>query len=108
VEWWLKGNREPLSDAHRGIAKSIEVRLEPEDRVLLLSDGWIESIGITMPEFVEQDLKRIADPQKFINEFSYRLQSSLSAQNSDEEDAMPPQDCSVIIVDIEKNILRLA
>lgn len=108
VDWLLKGEREALTDARRGVAEAMEVRLDPEDRLLLMSDGWRESMGGAMADFVEQDLQNISDPQRFVNEFSYRLQKSLSVGDEESDDLMPPQDCSVLLVDIEKNILRLA
>lgn len=106
VEWIMRGERKPLSATVRVVAPAREVRLDPEDRLLLFSDGWSQSIGSTMPGLIETQLKSEMDPQALVNELSFQLKQSIHDPEDDEP--MPPRDCSVLLVDIEKNILRLA
>lgn len=83
--------------------KDKTAQLMPGDRVTLFSDGFGEN-------FVGQaDLAKVfdgsagEDPIMLINEMSYRVKSKFES-----DDDMPTQDCSVMIIDIEKRAMRLA
>lgn len=85
-----------------------EVVLEPEDRIVLLSDGVEETIAGPLGPFLEKIEDR--DPQTILNEIGFAMRARQEAdKDADADDlAMPPQDCSVLVLDVAKNVLRLA
>jgi len=50
-----------------------------------------------------QTLSEQPDPVQMINELTFQVKRALPAP-----DDLPPQDCSVIVLDIEKRAMRLA
>jgi hypothetical protein len=108
TEWIESGNRAPLSSLAKVMTPGSQFLLDPQDRLLIFSDGWEEGMGKDLSKFVEKELSAKLDSQTLINEFSFKLKQSLLSNSQDDEDPMPPQDCSVLVVDIEKNVLRLA
>jgi hypothetical protein len=77
--------------------------LNPRDRLVLLSDGFVEGVG------GDQYLKRIfhnqidRDPALLVNELSFRIKSKLV-----DGETFPGEDCSAIVIDIQNRVLRLA
>lgn len=112
-EWVAKGENPPLTAAAGGVPESREISLEPGDRLMLLSDGWAESIGASAGELLQDFLRADGDAQDVLNEMAFRLRKGVEKMyelepGEEEGFPMPPQDCSVLIFDLAKNVLRLA
>lgn len=111
-EWLYKGDRNALArDAEKTIqsAQAAEISFEPEDRLLILSDGLESSLETSVPKFLDGISER--DPQSVMNEFSFALRSKHDPEGEEAANGdypMLPEDCSVLLVDVAKNILRLA
>ncbi len=79
------------------------IQLEPKDRLVLLSDGFVNGSG------GESNLERLfcekqeQDPFFLVNELSFQIKEKLSPG-----DVFPGEDCSAVVIDIEKRVLRLA
>jgi sigma-B regulation protein RsbU (phosphoserine phosphatase) len=104
------GQTENRSEGEQGLVKGPtpllkdkKLALFPEDRLVVVSDGFLESFGNVgrLVRAIEKNEKE--DAVALSNEFTFKVKSTLE----DEED-FPPQDCSVMVVDIEKRAMRLA
>lgn len=88
-----------------------ELTLEPEDRVVFFSDGWPELVKGFNSE-IQKILTKKTDAQELVNQLSYRLHASAPEAepeaDAEGDDFFPEQDCSLVVMDIAKNILRLA
>ncbi len=79
------------------------VRLEPKDRLVLLSDGFVSGAG------GEHEMARLfcgnpeQDPFLLVNDLAFRIRSKLSPGET-----FPGEDCSAIVIDVENRVLRLA
>lgn len=107
------GENPPLTKEQGTIPAFREVALEPGDRFLLTSDGWAESLGRPVPELLDKFLNEPLDAQELMNEMAFHLRKGVvkhfELDDAEEEDfPMPPQDCSVLLFDLAKNVLRLA
>jgi len=86
-----------------GELEEFVVQLEPKDRLVLLSDGFVSGSG------GESGLERIfcekqeQDPFFLVNELAFRIKSKLSPGET-----FPGEDCSAVVIDIENRVLRLA
>lgn len=79
------------------------VRLNPKDRIILMSDGFVKGVG---GEFQLHQLfkkKRQQDPFQVVQELTYQIKSRLVPGET-----FPGEDCSAIVIDVESKILRLA
>ena len=79
------------------------ITLNPKDRLVLLSDGFVNGIG---GEFHLQELFQARlnqEPFALVNELSYQIKSKLSPGET-----FPGEDCSAIVIDIDQRVLRLA
>ena len=88
--------------------KEVEVALNPDDRIVLLSDGYVEAIagpGIEQEASVLDLLNRFRekDPKELTNELTFLVKKTLLP-----EDELPNQDCTALIFDGESKIIRLA
>jgi len=116
ISWPAKGEVPALTKAEGHVPEAQEVSLEPGDRLLITSDGWAESIGAPTHDLLEKFLKGPPDAQDLMNEMAFHLRRGvvkhfeLSDEDQAEEEGfpMPPQDCSVLLFDVAKNVLRLA
>ncbi len=111
MEWIAKGESPALSLSAGVVPPFREVLLEPGDRMMLLSDGWGESLGSPMTSLLENFLAGDQDSQDVINHMAFSLRKGvekLYELEPEEEFPMPPQDCSVLLFDLAKNALRLA
>ena len=113
VEWATRGDMPPLTLATASVPESHEVCLEPGDRLLLCSDGWGEALGESVPKLMEGWLSQKTDAQELMNQLAYSLRRKLEAESdegagSDDDFPMPPQDCSVLLLDLATSALRLA
>jgi phosphoserine phosphatase RsbU/P len=113
VSWAARGENAALTKADGAVPAAKEVALEPGDRLLLASDGWSESLGQPSHALVEKFLNGPGDAQDLMNEMAFHLRKGVvkhfELDDAEEEDfPMPPQDCSVLVFDVAKNVLRLA
>ena len=79
------------------------VHLNPKDRLVLLSDGFVNGVG---GEFYLQKLfheRLTQEPFALVNELSFQIKSKLSPGET-----FPGEDCSAIVIDIDQRVLRLA
>jgi hypothetical protein len=79
-----------------------EIQLEPSDRLVLLSDGFVEAAG--GPEEARLLLDRFRGKESLdaLNEFTFQVKSRLSTP-----DDLPAQDCTAIVLDVDAKVLRL-
>ena len=84
-------------------AKDLQLVLQPEDRLVLLSDGFIEAIGGPAKAVETLNRFRDGDPADALNEFVFRVKSKLQT-----EDDMPEQDCTGVVMDVDAKFLRIA
>ncbi len=83
--------------------KDYALKLSPGDRIILLSDGFYRSYE-NEDEFIKSTHSHYAeDAIELINDCTYHVKKRFS-----EDDDMPEEDCSVMVIDIEKNTMRLA
>lgn len=80
-----------------------EVDLEPQDRLVFLSDGFVEIVGGASQTAKLLNQFREKEPTDLLNELVYRVKSSLTA-----EEELPPQDCTAVIFDVADRLIRLA
>ncbi len=79
------------------------LHLEPGDRLLLLSDGFYRSYA-NENEFLKSVHSMYKnDSIEFINECTFNVKNKFV-----EEDDMPEEDCSIMVIDIESTAMRLA
>jgi hypothetical protein len=97
---------DPLSIANSDLSRfqEKEIVLEPEDRIVLLSDGFIEACGGLLEAKALLDPLRGKDSADITNELVFRVKKKLV--NPDED--LPPQDCTALVFDIDAKLLRLA
>jgi hypothetical protein len=77
--------------------------LNPRDRLVLLSDGFVGGVGGEkyLKGIFRKDLDK--DPFVLVNELGYRIKSKLV-----DGETFPGEDCSAIVIDIQSRVLRLA
>ena len=77
--------------------------MNPKDRLVLLSDGFVNGVGgeFNLQKIFHERIEQ--DPFSLVNELSFQIKSKLLAS-----DAFPGEDCSAIVIDIESRVLRLA
>ncbi len=88
-------------DALREDLTAGELNLEPQDRALMVSDGFIEGLG------GESELQMVlsqpaAKAEALLNDLAWRIRKGLS----DEE--LPAQECTALWLDVDSNVIRLA
>ncbi len=96
---------EPLSLANSDPTQfgEKEIVLEPEDRLVLLSDGFIEACGGLVEAKTLLDPYRNKDSADITNELVFRVKRKMV----DPED-LPSQDCTALVFDVDAKLLRLA
>ena len=105
-EWLFKGDRDPLLKLSQLGNSTVDVQelvLEPADRFLLFSNGFEAGIDEPIVDFIEQ--LGTEDAQEVVNEIGYALKKE---RDKSDDNFMPPEDCSLLMVDVAKNVLRLA
>lgn len=112
VQWLSKGQNNPLTLKDHVIAQTQEASMEPEDRLMIISDGWGEALGLSGVEVVEKFLPKKSDPQDLLNDMAFDLKKGVEKlydlDEAEEDFPMPPQDCSILLFEFAKNLLRLA
>lgn len=84
-------------------AEEAVIQLNPKDRLVLLSDGFVNGVG---GEFQLQKIftdKLEQEPFALVNELSFQIKSKLK-----EGETFPGEDCSAMVIDVENRVLRLA
>ena len=79
------------------------ITLNPKDRLVLLSDGFVNGVGgeVYLNQVFQKQMEK--DPFLLVNELSYRIKTKLV-----DGETFPGEDCSAIVMDIENRVLRLA
>ena len=80
-----------------------ELKLNPDDRLALVSDGYVEVIGGSTKVCELLDRFRSAEPVAALNEMVFQVKSGFK-----DPDDMPAQDCTAVIFDVDSKLLRLA
>ena len=101
--WISESSGDVLTKDNPHVPAAKEVCLEPSGRLIILSDGWRDAFKNSLEKFIETSTS--TDAQQLVNDMSFRLKKSL---DDSESDAMPAEDCSLLILDMAKNLLRLA
>lgn len=80
-----------------------QVALEPDSRLVLLSDGFIEAVG--GQKAVLDVLEKYRDQQSkdLLNELVFQVKAQFH-----EPDEMPVQDCTALVFDADAKLLRVA
>lgn len=78
------------------------VVLGPGDRLVLVSDGFVEAAGGAEKAALLLDRTREGDASDSLNELVYAVKSKLA-----EPDDLPAQDCSALILDLDRKLVRL-
>lgn len=96
------GKKITSADAPVQCEESIVV-LSPKDRLVLLSDGFVNGVGgdAYLNQIFQKQMEK--DPFQLVTELSYRIKSKLV-----DGETFPGEDCSAIVMDIENRVLRLA
>ncbi|MBU6153184.1 MAG: SpoIIE family protein phosphatase [Bdellovibrionales bacterium] len=94
----------PISNRSRPVTEEESVvHLQPKDRLVLLSDGFVSGAG------GEHRLARLfadqmnQNPFALVNELAFQIKSKLSPGET-----FPGEDCTAIVIDIQNRVLRLA
>ncbi len=90
----LRGGKLPSSE--------VEVQLSPADRLVLVSDGFLDAVGGAVEAAKLLDRFRGGDASDSLNELVFRVKSKLT-----DSDAMPGQDCTAVILDMDQRLIRL-
>lgn len=77
-----------------------ELQLSPGGRLVILSPGFSEQLG--SGDWDERVKK--SDPKDLLTELTYRVRSHCSRQSQE----LPERDCTAIILDLDKKMMRLA
>ncbi|MDR3608078.1 MAG: SpoIIE family protein phosphatase [Oligoflexia bacterium] len=78
-----------------------ELALEPEGRLALISDGFVEAAQGTEKALQILNEHRKREAADAINELVFRVKSKFASV-----DDMPAQDCTAVILDIDARVLR--
>ena len=82
--------------------KEAVVQLNPKDRLVLLSDGFVNGVGeFHLQKIFSEKLEQ--EPFNLVNELSFQIKSKLN-----KGETFPGEDCSAIVIDVENRVLRLA
>jgi len=80
-----------------------EIQLQPDGRLMVLSDGFVEILGGMESLQSTLQTKRDRDPKEILNELVFGVKSKLETAED-----MPAQDCTAAIFDVDSRIIRLA
>jgi AmiR/NasT family two-component response regulator len=100
----LKTQGEPIQRAS-GIRteEEGEVTLEPEGRLAIFSDGFVQIAGGVRGLMDVLNRLRSKDAKDSINELAFKVKSPLTG-----EDDLPARDCTAVIFDVDSRLIRLA
>jgi hypothetical protein len=99
----LKNQGPALSQSQAvSLGQEKEIQLHPMGRLVLVSYGFIESLGGEEKVCSILNEFRNRDATDVLNELSFKMKSKLAG-----EDEMPAQDCSTVVFDVEPQVLKL-
>lgn len=84
-------------------AQDLEIALEPQGRLALISDGFVESVGGAQALCELMTRLRSNEAADSVNEMVFRVK-----KNFHEEDELPNQDCTAVVFDLDSRLIRLA
>jgi hypothetical protein len=79
--------------------------VEPEDRIIVLSDGYGEACGGWDETLKILDRFRTRGLTELLNELTFEVKRKLKEEDGETE--MPSQDCTALVFDVDSKILRL-
>lgn len=79
--------------------------VEPEDRIVILSDGYGEACGGWSDTIRLLDRFRDRELTDLLNELTFEVKRKLKEEDGETE--MPSQDCTALVFDVDSKILRL-
>ncbi len=105
---YLKPQGEAMTESpkfHQSVALGEGlIQLQPGDRLVLFSDGFVDQVGSGDPlecvSFLEK--YKVQAPVDLLNECAYQIKKSVG------DDDLPPQDCTGIVLDVDSRLIRLA
>ena len=80
-----------------------ELQLHSNDRLVLLSDGFVDAAGGPEGALALLNQFRSKEALDAVNEFTFRVKQKFSSP-----DDLPAQDCSILVADVDVQTLRLA
>lgn len=83
--------------------EELGMTLEPDDRLALISDGFVEMVGGIEPLKKILNELRAKEAVDSVNELVYRVKATFT-----DPDDMAAQDCTAVIFDVDAKMLRLA
>jgi serine phosphatase RsbU (regulator of sigma subunit) len=97
----------PLSQGSRNALASaslVEGKLgwEPGGRVVILSDGFLESLGGSEAALQILEKFKERDAKDLLNELAFGIKSKLANPKED----LPPQDCTGMVLDLDPKVIR--
>lgn len=87
----------------RAQISEVKVHLVPDDRLVVLSDGFIEIAGGEDHALSLLNQFRAREAADLINEFTFHAKKGLNPEND-----LPPQDCTAMVFDVDSRLIRLA
>ena len=79
--------------------------VEPQDRIVVMSDGYAEACGGWDETLKFLDRFREREAADLLNELTFEVKRKLKSDDGEEE--MPAQDCTALVFDVDSKILRL-
>lgn len=77
--------------------------LAPKDRLILVSDGFVEALGGDQAFLSSINRLKTQDADRGLTEMVYELKKTLPA-----DDDIPKQDCSAMWIELDSNVRRIA
>jgi serine phosphatase RsbU (regulator of sigma subunit) len=99
----LPSQGNPITRRGAIAGQEAEIQLQPDGRLLVISDGFLETFGGMEKLEAALQGKRGDDAKTLLNELVFGVKSKL-----DNSDDMPVQDCTAAIFDVDSRIMRLA
>lgn len=80
-----------------------EIALAPDGRLVLISDGFVETTGGAAEVLKILDQYRDSEAANSLNELVFRAKTPIS-----DPDGLPVQDCTAVVFDVDSRVIRLA
>ena len=90
--------------------KEASLILNPGDRIVIMSDGFTSLVEDQDSLLKVLNEKRKQEAEDTLNEFSFLLKKGLKVERLRQRDdeLLPEQDCTCMIIDVDDRVLRLA
>lgn len=109
VRFFMNSNLEnemtnPLKRDQQFQGKDQSLQLKPGDRMVFMTDGFYSSFD--SPDSLQKSLKKNErmPALDFVNACNFEVKKRIKNEKED----MPPQDCAVLVIDLERTMIRLA